>query len=520
MEHDEVVLTVPLARLLDWAHRVQKQNYYVVITPSDMNSCSDQGIQTDDGDQTHHVPFVEPPMQIEFCQHCLRLAPSSRSIPRASETECGEVPLPSAPLAAAPLTLAELFKRDSVITDDWDILEDDDPLRTHRRPKKKAQSTMLPEVNAAANSDVVDQLKREPCKHSEDHDKDRRHSLGDLILPVLSDAQGTVDVELVDDEPMCEPCKDTPKQISDCDSSAVIPSSPLKRPTVRKQRRRSSNICWTFWVNSVIVALSFQLVSVFVDVPVSHLATQSACDITELVVDGASVFNRTNIEVLSVIAQPLSWFLPHIQFHLPSVTPSTVVEQTMEVLVPQTIVNAKQNSENLVVQIVNMPVPQTPGEDVQDEEQNTENLVAQIVERSVPQTPGEDVQDEEQNIENLVAQIVARPGPQTLEEEVQAPSFISWDTSAMWSLLGSFLHVLAEDRLLCGVIHSLGVTVEDKEHHIENPVMQIVGLPVAQLFEDLAAQVVDIPVLQTVPVVDAEQNLENLVLQIVDMPVP
>eukprot|EP00971_Amphidinium_carterae_P118700 2351750-Amphidinium_carterae.1 len=85
------------------------------------------------------------------------MAPSSHSLPRNCETECGDVPLPS---------------------------DDHDPWKRYRG-QKQAQSTVLPEVNPTVDSDVVDhQLKCVPSRFSEGPVKDQRHSIGDLILPV------------------------------------------------------------------------------------------------------------------------------------------------------------------------------------------------------------------------------------------------------------------------------------------------------------------------------------------------
>eukprot|EP00971_Amphidinium_carterae_P096859 1917394-Amphidinium_carterae.1 len=44
-EQNEVTMAVPLARLLEWAHRVQKQTHYVIVAPGDLHR--EQGPQTE-----------------------------------------------------------------------------------------------------------------------------------------------------------------------------------------------------------------------------------------------------------------------------------------------------------------------------------------------------------------------------------------------------------------------------------------------------------------------------------------
>eukprot|EP00971_Amphidinium_carterae_P196159 3892320-Amphidinium_carterae.1 len=105
----------------------------------------------------------------------------------------------------------------------------------------------------------------------------------------------------------------------------------------------------------------------------------------------------------------------------------------------------------------------------------------------------------EQNRENLVAQIVDTPARQSFAAVVQTPVFNTLASTASWASFASLLPALAEDRLLCGVLQLLGLTLADEEHHVQN----------------LGAQIVDMP---AQPVHHEKQDFENLIAQIDNLP--
>eukprot|EP00971_Amphidinium_carterae_P261875 5194594-Amphidinium_carterae.1 len=123
--------------------------------------------------------------------------------------------------------------------------------------------------------------------------------------------------EVADNKSVYETGKHTLEHHHDGDSGAVIPSMPLRRSTKRQQRKRPKNICWAIWVYFVLFGSSVQLVSALMDVPVPQLILQS------------------------------------VQIGHPS------YDQYANLPIPSTLSHGEQNRENLVEQIVDMPVRQT-----------------------------------------------------------------------------------------------------------------------------------------------------------------
>eukprot|EP00971_Amphidinium_carterae_P136698 2708474-Amphidinium_carterae.1 len=66
IEQNEVMLAIPLDRLLAWAYRVQKQTQFVVVVPYAVTF--EQGMQTESGVFEPETLFVDQSMVVEAIQ--------------------------------------------------------------------------------------------------------------------------------------------------------------------------------------------------------------------------------------------------------------------------------------------------------------------------------------------------------------------------------------------------------------------------------------------------------------------